>query len=103
MNDRLSIDEISSDQLDALYDQRDRVTELYEQWVKSGAPPLGTPIARWWDRRLVELHKAIAPPTEQAAPPPGPCPACRRADQAGLAPDEQHPECAPQEQPDMPS
>jgi hypothetical protein len=25
--------------------------------------------------------------------PPGPCPACRRADQAGLAPDEQHDDC----------
>jgi hypothetical protein len=31
-------------------------------------------------------------------PEPGPCPACRRADQAGLAASEQHPECV-QEQP----
>lgn len=26
--------------------------------------------------------------------PPVPCPACRRADQAGLAPSEQHDDCA---------
>jgi hypothetical protein len=45
----------------------DRVTAVYEQWVKAGPPPLGTPIARWWDRRLVELHNAIHPPAEQPA------------------------------------
>lgn len=38
-----------------------RVIELYERWVKGGAPPLGVPIARWWDKRLVELHDAIRP------------------------------------------
>jgi hypothetical protein len=42
-----------------------RVTALYQQWVKAGAPPLSTPIARWWDRRLAELHNAIHPPTDQ--------------------------------------
>ena len=42
-----------------------RVTALYEQWVKAGPPPLGTPIARWWDRRLAELHDAIQPPADQ--------------------------------------
>ncbi|MET7944254.1 hypothetical protein [Streptomyces sp. NPDC005302] len=105
MTERLSIDEINSDQLDALYDRLDgyeaaeryrkaateatrathiettarvfaglhrsaeadvtRVIELYERWVKEGAPPLGVPIARWWDKRLVELHDAIVPPTDQ--------------------------------------
>ncbi|MFJ8049845.1 hypothetical protein [Streptomyces luteogriseus] len=40
-----------------------RVIALYERWVKAGPPPLGTPIARWWDARLVELHNAILPPT----------------------------------------
>ena len=39
-----------------------RVRALYEQWVKAGPPPLGTSTARWWDRRLVELHDAIQPP-----------------------------------------
>lgn len=34
-------------------------------------------------------------PTEAATP----CPACSRADQAGLAPAEQHPACASTEQP----
>lgn len=44
-----------------------RVIDLYEQWVKAGAPPLGVPTARWWDRRLVELHDTINPPAEQPA------------------------------------
>ncbi|MGQ4343541.1 hypothetical protein [Streptomyces sp. SAS_275] len=37
------------------------------------------------DRHLAEDHKIV--------PAPGPCPSCRRADQAGLAPAELHPEC----------
>ena len=42
-----------------------RVIALYEQWVKAGPPPLGTPMSRWWDKRLAELHNAILPPTDQ--------------------------------------
>ncbi|GGV68963.1 hypothetical protein GCM10010294_25240 [Streptomyces griseoloalbus] len=42
-----------------------RVIDLYERWVKAGPPPLGTPMSRWWDARLVELHDAILPPAEQ--------------------------------------
>lgn len=38
-----------------------RITALYEQWVKAGPPPLGASMARWWDRRLVELRAAIRP------------------------------------------
>jgi len=38
-----------------------RVIDLYEQWVKAGPPPLGAPLARWWDTRLAELHNAIQP------------------------------------------
>jgi hypothetical protein len=45
----------------------DRVTALHEQWVKAGPPPLGTPLARWWDRRLIELHDAIRPPAEETS------------------------------------
>lgn len=41
-----------------------RVIDLYERWVKAGPPPLGTPVSRWWDKRLVELHDAIRPPTD---------------------------------------
>ncbi|WP_060888678.1 hypothetical protein [Streptomyces scabiei] len=37
---------------------------LYEQWVKAGPPPLGTPLSRWWDRRLAELHAALDKPKE---------------------------------------
>lgn len=39
-----------------------RVIALYEQWVKAGAPPIGTSMSRWWDARLVELRSAILPP-----------------------------------------
>ncbi|WP_328425977.1 hypothetical protein [Streptomyces sp. NBC_00443] len=39
-----------------------RVTALYERWVKAGPPPLGTSLTRWWDERLVELREAILPP-----------------------------------------
>jgi hypothetical protein len=42
-----------------------RVTALYEQWVKAGPPPLGTPMARWWDKRLAELHAVLLPCAEQ--------------------------------------
>jgi hypothetical protein len=47
-----------------------RVIELYERWVKAGAPPLGTLMARWWDVRLAELHDAISQSvaTEAAEP-----------------------------------
>lgn len=46
-------------------EQKQRVIGLYEQWVKAGPPPIGTPMSRWWDRRLAELHNAIHPPTDQ--------------------------------------
>ncbi|ELP64164.1 hypothetical protein PV735_05435 [Streptomyces turgidiscabies] len=36
-----------------------RVIDLYEHWLKAGPPPLGTPIARWWDKRLLELRQAV--------------------------------------------
>jgi hypothetical protein len=47
-----------------------RVIDLYERWVKAGPPPLGTPIARWWDARLAELHDAILPPTNHTTEQP---------------------------------
>lgn len=46
-----------------------RVINLHEQWVKAGPPPLGTSIARWWDKRLAEHHNAINPPSEQQEQP----------------------------------
>ncbi|KMS79087.1 hypothetical protein ACH49_13605 [Streptomyces leeuwenhoekii] len=42
-----------------------RVIDLHESWVKAGPPPLGTPMSRWWDARLAELHDAICPPAGQ--------------------------------------
>lgn len=46
-----------------------RVRALADRWVKAGPPPLGVPLARWWDARLVELHDVIRPAAEDAAPP----------------------------------
>jgi hypothetical protein len=75
MTDRKTLDQMTSDDLDQLYEQleraqrvacdtlddgpRTRVIALYEEWVKAGPPPFGTSLARWWDQRLVELHDAI--------------------------------------------
>ncbi|MET9138871.1 hypothetical protein [Streptomyces parvulus] len=42
-----------------------RVITLHEQWVAAGPPPLGAPLARWWDKRLAELHNAIQPPARE--------------------------------------
>ena len=39
-----------------------RVVDLCDRWVKAGPPPIGVPLSRWWDARLVELHNAIVPP-----------------------------------------
>jgi hypothetical protein len=45
----------------------ERVRTLANRWAKAGPPPLGTPIARWWDKRLAELNTALKP-TEDPAP-----------------------------------
>jgi hypothetical protein len=39
-----------------------RVRRLADGWVKAGPPPLGTPVSRWWDKRLVELLAALDEP-----------------------------------------
>lgn len=93
---RLTVDTITSDQLDALYERIDRLREqvhkereqmrasfreqdaenarlraalarvraLRTDWLSTGAPPLGTSIARWWDKRLIELDAALDEPKE---------------------------------------
>ena len=53
--------------------------------------PAGWVLVRHPDGALI-VHSLAA--AERALEPTAPCPACRRADQAGLAPDEQHPHCA---------
>lgn len=40
-----------------------RLTDLYERWVKAGPPRLGTSVSREWDARLVEMRNALLPPT----------------------------------------
>ncbi|MDQ0809876.1 hypothetical protein QFZ63_001590 [Streptomyces sp. B3I7] len=39
----------------------DRVRALADSWAKAGPPPLGVSMARWWDKRLADLHNAIQP------------------------------------------
>jgi hypothetical protein len=41
-----------------------RVRDLHARWLSAGAPPLGTSITRWWDKRLTELTAALAEPKE---------------------------------------
>ena len=41
-----------------------RVQDLADRWAKAGPPPLGTSLARWWDKRLVELNTALDEPKE---------------------------------------
>lgn len=48
-----------------------RVIALYEQWVKAGAPPLGTSISRWWDQRLAELRGALLDDSPHTQPSSG--------------------------------
>jgi hypothetical protein len=40
----------------------ERVRRLADGWVKAGPPPLGTSMARWWDKRLIELLAALDQP-----------------------------------------
>ncbi|MDX3520741.1 hypothetical protein [Streptomyces scabiei] len=43
-----------------------RLADLRDQWLMAGAPPLGTSINRWVDKRLVEFNAALD------GEPPGP-------------------------------
>jgi hypothetical protein len=99
MTDRIRLDDLTSDQLDALYEQLEaaeetesqrqlatareafasattraaraevtvaRVRALGDRWAKAGPPPLGASLARWVDRRLVELNTALNETTSAA-------------------------------------
>jgi hypothetical protein len=44
----------------------DRVRDLADRWVKAGPPPLGTHLARWWDKRLIELNTVLNEPASAA-------------------------------------
>ncbi|MFM9635930.1 hypothetical protein [Streptomyces turgidiscabies] len=63
--------------------QAPAVTALYERWVKAGPPPLGVPMARWWDKRLVELRAALEQPAPASVNNP-PAPDSMRAQLADL-------------------
>lgn len=43
-----------------------RIAALRDQWLMAGPPPLGTPLARWWDKRLAELNTALDQPKDPA-------------------------------------
>lgn len=96
MTDRVPLDHLTSDQYDELCDELDRlradtaacrdqqwpqrlghaektlahVHALADRWVKAGPPPLGTPLSRWWDKRLAELNTTLDQPAP--ATPAGP-------------------------------
>jgi hypothetical protein len=83
MTNRHTADTINDNDLDALYYRlagaRDAVA-LHRQGLITTA----------------ELYDAVEAEPEAT---PVPCPACARAEQASLAPTEQHPDCRTQEQP----
>jgi hypothetical protein len=116
MTDRIPLDDMTSDQLDQLYDERDRAQAEAARW---GAAESADVAAGSYAGRVEELQATIerirtcardaltAGDTSPGAEigrfllhlldeqdQPVPCPACQRADQAGLAPDEQHDDCA---------
>lgn len=90
---RHTVDTITSDALDALYEQLEqqtakagdcaewfkeqrrradraqatlgRVHALAATWSASGPPPIGTSLARWCDRRLADLNAALEEPKEK--------------------------------------
>jgi hypothetical protein len=45
-----------------------RIITLTERWIAAGPPPIGTPMARWWDKRLAELHAALGGPADTTPP-----------------------------------
>lgn len=67
-------------------------TETCDGWLGLGHETQTSALAER-ERHVAEAHGEHA----ATAPAPGPCPACRRADQAGLAPTEQHDDCAQQQ------
>jgi hypothetical protein len=46
----------------------ERVRHLNGRWLAAGPPPLGTPMARWWDKRLAELHQALSEQPPRTTP-----------------------------------
>jgi hypothetical protein len=86
---RHTVDTLTSDALDALYTSLEAAEAALDR-VRSLRDDLrGTTGARYIADALDTILNG-----EQPHATPGPCPACRRADQAGLAPTEQHRDCA---------
>jgi hypothetical protein len=106
MTDRHTVDSITSDELDQLYDRVEfyeaaiaRIRAIHYQdgdYCTVCTTDFGRLNATW----PCDTIRALGEPTPgpAATQATAPCPACRRADQAGLAPTEQHPTCA-KEQP----
>lgn len=91
MSERHTVDNINSDQLDALYAQLAKVRALRDDLR-------ATTGARWIADALDNILDPAPPdgtcssdgPETQPNNNPVPCPACRRADEAGLGSSEQH-------------
>lgn len=45
-----------------------RVRALFRKWLADGPPRLGESLARWWDRRLIELDRASTIPSDDGTP-----------------------------------
>jgi hypothetical protein len=114
----IALDDLTDDDLDELYKRRDmaeatlaRVHAYAVHAIDAGDTGPGPTLGRL----LLQLLDGDQAATEATRPatwltvetrdlstptpdhPPAPCPACRRADQAGLAPAEQHNGCVNQE------
>ncbi|MDT7847235.1 hypothetical protein [Streptomyces justiciae] len=49
-----------------------QVNDLRRAWLKAGPPPIGTPLARWWDARLIALREALRAPSNARSQPGDP-------------------------------
>jgi hypothetical protein len=89
---RHTVNTLTSDALDALYTSLERAeaTLTHVRALRDDIHDITG--ARYIADALDTILNGQQPHTV-----PGPCPACRRADQAGLAPTEQHDECVNQE------
>jgi hypothetical protein len=107
MTDRIPLDHLTSDDLDQMYAALARVRTYAQTAIDAGdtgpGPALGRLLLQLLDGDtaataatrpatwLTVGTRDLSIPTPDR--PPVPCPACRRADQAGLAPAEQHDDC----------
>jgi hypothetical protein len=114
VTDHKTLDQMTSDELDQLYNRLaaeeadnaalrrwllrcshreaiDRVRDLADRWDRDAPPPGNKPLTELRD--ALDEPAPVSVPAAAQATSATPCPACARADQAGLAPAELHPAC----------